>query len=272
MKGRAGEMRGPDYYSSNRGGMRGAQRRNVAARPGCVWSERLRKKGRPRPALQNRSTAVSKLCCEGRGGPPWEVVRRLMHSDPHHGSLARDAPYIFLTAPAKNPPLRRDRHGRHTLVRHSLSEPERALTRPSHHHSQFYVPPPHYLPGVQAQIHVPPSSRVEVAPQQRKRPKYTRSKTGCMTCRIKKVKVPTRALLSVSGANSVFPSATRRNRTACVVRTVNETCVFPLIAYHLTKFYSVHLARKCSCSQEDFVKTRRSGPQNFTGRIVRQAV
>ncbi|PPR05825.1 hypothetical protein CVT26_010105 [Gymnopilus dilepis] len=34
---------------------------------------------------------------------------------------------------------------------------------------------------------VPPSSRPDLG-QQRKRPKYTRSKTGCLTCRVKKIK------------------------------------------------------------------------------------
>lgn len=45
-------------------------------------------------------------------------------------------------------------------------------------------------PNSQSQSHihvVSPSPRVENG--QRKRPKYTRSKTGCMTCRGKKIKV-----------------------------------------------------------------------------------
>lgn len=38
-------------------------------------------------------------------------------------------------------------------------------------------------------LHVVPSPPKSEAPQQRKRPKYTRSKTGCLTCRVKKIKV-----------------------------------------------------------------------------------
>ncbi|THH31795.1 hypothetical protein EUX98_g2402 [Antrodiella citrinella] len=55
--------------------------------------------------------------------------------------------------------------------------------------SQHYVPaPPHgYYPPPPGHMHV------VAAPQrqdvQRKRPKYTRSKTGCLTCRAKKIKV-----------------------------------------------------------------------------------
>ncbi|PPQ62944.1 hypothetical protein CVT24_006184 [Panaeolus cyanescens] len=47
--------------------------------------------------------------------------------------------------------------------------------------------PSYYPPPTNAPIHiVPPPQRSEVAA--RKRPKYTRSKTGCMTCRVKKIK------------------------------------------------------------------------------------
>ncbi|KAJ3748973.1 hypothetical protein DFH05DRAFT_1475023 [Lentinula detonsa] len=50
-------------------------------------------------------------------------------------------------------------------------------------------PPPNYYPSPQLpQPHVAaPQSRQETT-QQRKRPKYTRSKTGCLTCRVKKIK------------------------------------------------------------------------------------
>ncbi|KAG6885979.1 hypothetical protein C0993_006906 [Termitomyces sp. T159_Od127] len=50
-------------------------------------------------------------------------------------------------------------------------------------HAQYYSPPLN-----QGHTHlVSPPPRSE--PAQRKRPKYTRSKTGCMTCRVKKIKV-----------------------------------------------------------------------------------
>ncbi|EIN11848.1 hypothetical protein PUNSTDRAFT_142080 [Punctularia strigosozonata HHB-11173 SS5] len=60
-----------------------------------------------------------------------------------------------------------------------------------YHHAQFYPAPQighPYHPSLQGPVHVPPSGRIETVIPQRKRPKYTRSKTGCMTCRIKKVK------------------------------------------------------------------------------------
>ncbi|KAF5351646.1 hypothetical protein D9756_007542 [Leucocoprinus leucothites] len=51
-------------------------------------------------------------------------------------------------------------------------------------HAQYY-PTPH-VGHNHVQHVVPPPPRQDVAP--RKRPKYTRSKTGCMTCRVKKIK------------------------------------------------------------------------------------
>ncbi|KAG6903078.1 hypothetical protein C0995_006265 [Termitomyces sp. Mi166 len=48
-------------------------------------------------------------------------------------------------------------------------------------HAQYYSPLNHGHTHL-----VSPPSRPE--PTQRKRPKYTRSKTGCMTCRVKKIK------------------------------------------------------------------------------------
>ncbi|KAF8904488.1 hypothetical protein CPB84DRAFT_1773201 [Gymnopilus junonius] len=49
--------------------------------------------------------------------------------------------------------------------------------------SQFY---PSSTPTPSPVHIVPPSSRPDMT--QRKRPKYTRSKTGCLTCRVKKIK------------------------------------------------------------------------------------
>ncbi|RDB24766.1 hypothetical protein Hypma_007697 [Hypsizygus marmoreus] len=50
-------------------------------------------------------------------------------------------------------------------------------------HPQYYAPP-HVNHGHGHVISAPPRPE----PTQRKRPKYTRSKTGCMTCRVKKIK------------------------------------------------------------------------------------
>ncbi len=50
--------------------------------------------------------------------------------------------------------------------------------------AQNYLPPP-----PTPQYYPPHSPPLTDAQAQRKRPKYTRSKTGCMTCRVKKIKV-----------------------------------------------------------------------------------
>lgn len=57
--------------------------------------------------------------------------------------------------------------------------------------NQYYVPPQLYSPSYSPRG----SSFVDRTGtrQDRKRPKYTRSKTGCLTCRRKKVKVGTEA-------------------------------------------------------------------------------
>ncbi|KAF7306103.1 Zn(2)-C6 fungal-type domain-containing protein [Mycena chlorophos] len=70
-----------------------------------------------------------------------------------------------------------------------------ALEYPSNaymdHHSDYYSSPP--LPQSHGHgHHHSPHSPVAPSPRQetttRKRPKYTRSKTGCLTCRVKKIK------------------------------------------------------------------------------------
>lgn len=68
----------------------------------------------------------------------------------------------------------------------------------------------------------PPQPRNE--PQQRKRPKYTRSKTGCLTCRVKKIKVSTRAP-PPTRAGHPSASATRQSPSACAAPMASETYV-----------------------------------------------
>ncbi|KAJ8587158.1 hypothetical protein M405DRAFT_934903 [Rhizopogon salebrosus TDB-379] len=54
-----------------------------------------------------------------------------------------------------------------------------------------YIPPASYYPPAHAStghVHGVTQQQPRQEPQQRKRPKYTRSKTGCMTCRVKKIK------------------------------------------------------------------------------------
>lgn len=68
-----------------------------------------------------------------------------------------------------------------------------------------YIPPASYYPPSSGHT-VVPQPRSE--PQQRKRPKYTRSKTGCLTCRVKKIKVC--ALLPLRHRS--HPSPVRRDK------------------------------------------------------------
>jgi hypothetical protein len=48
---------------------------------------------------------------------------------------------------------------------------------------QYYTAAP-----IHSHMHVPQTTQQRSEPIQRKRPKYTRSKTGCLTCRVKKIK------------------------------------------------------------------------------------
>ena len=92
-------------------------------------------------------------------------------------------------------------------------------------------------------------------PTQRKRPKYTRSKTGCLTCRGKKIKVClscARFTRSSVATTHSTRSAMKRSRTACVVPMVNEryaSTTFSSLSF-IDRLCSVHgpkvslLARK----------------------------
>jgi hypothetical protein len=77
---------------------------------------------------------------------------------------------------------------------------------------------PQYYP-IPSNVHMPREDQA-----QRKRPKYTRSKTGCLTCRVKKIKV-----LSITRSKvppyKLYPSATRQNRLVIVVCTAKEMYV-----------------------------------------------
>lgn len=89
-------------------------------------------------------------------------------------------------------------------------------------HPQYY-PSPHAVHGHPHVTNPPPRTDNT----QRKRPKYTRSKTGCMTCRVKKIKVGNKSYFARSGGilKSAY-SVTRQSQTACGVHMVNETYDF----------------------------------------------
>lgn len=124
-------------------------------------------------------------------------------------------------------------------VRHVLvGSPPHRPPRRSHIHSassnQYLPPHQQYYPpsAINSPVHIMPP-RPDLG--QRKRPKYTRSKTGCLTCRVKKIKVRLRA--SPSSQCSYFPSATRPSQTACAAPMAPERCFsflepHPLLLMH----------------------------------------
>lgn len=66
------------------------------------------------------------------------------------------------------------------------------------------------------------------APQSRKRSKYIRGRAGCLSCRIKKVKVSLeRAEARIGHAKQAtrFPSATSANPIACAVTSRRERSI-----------------------------------------------
>ncbi|TDL26232.1 hypothetical protein BD410DRAFT_573060 [Rickenella mellea] len=66
-----------------------------------------------------------------------------------------------------------------------------SLPYPVHYmpqHTQYYIAPLPQHPHVPGQMHLVGPTTVRTEQPQRKRPKYTRSKTGCLTCRMKKIK------------------------------------------------------------------------------------
>ncbi|KAH8828226.1 hypothetical protein DL96DRAFT_1602300 [Flagelloscypha sp. PMI_526] len=71
--------------------------------------------------------------------------------------------------------------------------------------------PPTIVRGSRTQLHSPsPSSST---PTKRKRPKYTRSKNGCLTCRVKKIK-----------CDEVHPVCTRCAQSQREVREPSSRC------------------------------------------------
>lgn len=106
-----------------------------------------------------------------------------------------------------------------------------------------YFPPSH-IPN---NVHIlPPMSR-EDNPQ-RKRPKYTRSKTGCLTCRAKKIKV---SFMTHPGVKSIrinckSSSAMSQSPLAFAVHTAREMYV------GTTKFGGT-LLMSCQCTWPETV-------------------
>lgn len=75
-----------------------------------------------------------------------------------------------------------------------ITAPAPQYMLPSHtHHS--------HMPGA---VHMVSPAQIRAEQPQRKRPKYTRSKTGCLTCRAKKIKVRTRSLRELPSHHTQF--------------------------------------------------------------------
>ena len=136
-----------------------------------------------------------------------------------------------------------------------ISPPAPSPATPTHH----YVPNAYYASQMHAgaaHMHVVAPSTVRQDPAaQRKRPKYTRSKTGCLTCRAKKIKVslmrwrPPRALPLTLGY-----SATRRNPLAYVAVMVSERYVFRYFRRVVVAFDILTLAQ---CTWPEGVPSRK---------------
>ena len=62
--------------------------------------------------------------------------------------------------------------------------------------TQYMIPTHTHHPHVPGNVHMVSPAQIRAEQPQRKRPKYTRSKTGCLTCRAKKIKVRDTALFA----------------------------------------------------------------------------
>lgn len=109
---------------------------------------------------------------------------------------------------------------------------------------------------------VAPSTRVENG--QRKRPKYTRSKTGCMTCRGKKIKVRSLSASSILHQLMFFSaSVTRQSPTVCDVPMASERFV-------LSRFFLMLLRNQqhTQCTWPEGVPTRKRSATRKTREPV----
>ena len=89
-------------------------------------------------------------------------------------------------------------------------------TSPPQHYMVAPHPPPHaHIPSGHGHVHLVSTQHARHDPLQRKRPKYTRSKTGCLTCRTKKIKVSTEQSNRHGNkfAYDNIPPAVRRDET-----------------------------------------------------------
>lgn len=129
----------------------------------------------------------------------------------------------------------------------------------THYTQPQYYPTSHVPTNINI---VPPMPREDSA--QKKRPKYTRSKTGCLTCRAKKIKVTSRVFASDDIIYDVFSSATRQSLPVFVVRMAKEMYFDP--------FYYGTLLTFCKCTWPESAPMARHSPlrksitDDFDGR------
>ncbi len=138
------------------------------------------------------------------------------------------------------------------------------LISPSSFQGQ-YLPPPHYhhsssssssLSSGHEPVYAPHAEVPTAPPQQeqalqRKRPKYTRSKTGCMTCRQKKIKVC--MLLPRLHLFVLIPSSVMsQNQRVSDAPIVSAMSVYLLLVtpQFVTSFPPVYMARRNTSSKE----------------------
>lgn len=112
-----------------------------------------------------------------------------------------------------------------------------------------YVTYQYANPSAHSQGHmhvVAPTTRVETG--QRKRPKYTRSKTGCLTCRGKKIKVRSLFSLSTAMISSTSASVTSRSPVVYDAPMASERYATqgPNITFVINHFFtSAHGPKAC---------------------------
>ncbi len=131
----------------------------------------------------------------------------------------------------------------HTLI-FSSSSPNSQYPRP---HQQYYPPSAINSPVP----HHPTAPRVGSAQASQ----VHRSKTGCLTCRVKKIKV---SRPRHPCAHHYPPSATRPSPTVCAARTAPATQNFPLVPpAHSLHAPTVFMARESPCPQKERLAPRR---------------
>lgn len=143
-----------------------------------------------------------------------------------------------------------------------LSPPQYLAAPPpsSHSHDHGHL----YNEHVQLE---PSISRQDPAPQ-RKRPKYTRSKTGCLTCRQKKIKVCNDASSRIPPAHVSPRSATKVNQSVKDVPTQHARFVVSSPNTSPPQIHAVYMARGHACQAKVAPTTERVHGRHTFHRVL----